>query len=118
MKIQTGLAYTVGSDEPLPRYPNGKIIDGTIVVLDEYPDCSSDGHCDCQRLTHDRATYDMNLKYADGRDNWVYLCERCWELRKENFGPLGWGRAQRIIISYKSTGTKKIKRTEVGYRRN
>jgi len=99
------------------KYPNGKIINnGTIVILDEYPDCSSDGHCDCHQLTHDKATYDVNLPYYGGRDNWNYLCERCWERYKDTHGPEGWGRAQRIVISYKSAGTTKIKRTEVGYR--
>jgi len=89
------------------QHPYGKISnDGTEVILDDYPDCGNDGHCDCQRLTHDRATYDVNLIYANGMDNWIYLCDRCWELRIETHGPLGWNRAQRII----STGTKNMKR--------
>ena len=109
------IIYTVGSQEPLPRYPNGKIIDdGTVVILDEYPDCSGDGHCECYALTHDRATYDVNMAYGDGNANWRYLCEQCWEMYKDKYEPLGWGRAQRIV----STGPKKVIRTEIGYRRD
>ena len=50
------IVYTVGSEEPLPRYPNGKIVDdGKVVILKEYPTCYMDGSCDCSILDHNRA---------------------------------------------------------------
>ena len=43
------IVYTVGSEESLPRYPNGKIVDdGKVVILKEYPTCSMDGSLTAQ----------------------------------------------------------------------
>ena len=93
------IVYTVGSEEPLPRYPNGKIVDdGKVVILKEYPTCYMDGSCDCSILDHNRALYDVHL-HSHGRPGlmWVYLCEDCWE--RFGDGSLGYGKAQRIVVT-------------------
>ena len=89
------------------RHPYGQIInDGTEVILDDYPDCANDGHCDCGNLVHDRASYDTVIVYASGSRQ-IYLCERCFENSSgRDKIPLGWGKAQRIV----STGTKNQQR--------
>ena len=102
------IVYTVGSEEPLPRYPNGKIVDdGKVVILKEYPTCYMDGSCDCSILDHNRALYDVQLT-----DGWVYLCEDCWE--RFGDGLLGYGQAQRIVVT---VGSLPLIRTRKDQRR-
>ncbi len=103
------IVYTVGSEESLPRYPNGKIVDdGKVVILKEYPTCSMDGSCDCSTLDHNRALYDVHLM-----DRWVYLCEYCWD-RYKGDGSLGYGKAQRIVVT---VGSLPLIRTRKDQRR-
>jgi hypothetical protein len=89
--------------------PNGKIVDnGKVVILKEYPTCWNDGSCDCSLLTHDRALYDVPIKYLGSDTNkWVYLCVDCWDrynrVGVKNYttahGSLGLGKAQRIVVT-------------------
>jgi len=82
--------------------PNGKIVDdGKVVILKEYPTCWNDGSCDCSLLTHNRALYDVPIKYRRNQlhiSTWKYLCEACWEYYKGD-GSLGLGKAQRIVVT-------------------
>ena len=102
------IVYTVGSEEPLPRYPNGKIVDdGKVVILKEYPTCYMDGSCDCSILDHNRALYDVQLT-----DGWVYLCEDCWE--RFGDGLLGYGKAQRIVVTVGSLPLIRTRKDQIG----
>ena len=108
------VVYSVVSEEPLPRYPNVKIIDdGKVVVLEEYPTCGQDGHGDDGMLRCDRALYDVNMPDSNNNARWVYLCEDCWDQRggnEGNYGPLGWGKSQRIVVTIGSRKRERINR--------
>ena len=98
--------------------PNGKIVDdGKVVVLKEYPTCGNDGSCDCSILDHNRALYDVNLPYADGKSRWIYMCEGCWNMYRyygKVDGSLGLGKGQRIVVT---VGSLPLIRTRKDQRR-
>ena len=98
--------------------PNGKIVDdGKVVVLKEYPTCGNDGSCDCSILDHNRALYDVNLPYADGKSRWIYMCEDCWNMYvyyDRVDGSLGLGKGQRIVVT---VGSLPLIRTRKDQRR-